>query len=68
MEDGRQGFVVPLRDEAAIVDRLAQLAEDRSLLAGMEPAGVGARTRVHGPAVCESFVANLAFRDGKRIV
>ena len=35
IEDGRQGFVVPLRDEAAIVDRLLQLNDDRSLLARM---------------------------------
>jgi glycosyltransferase involved in cell wall biosynthesis len=33
IEDGRQGFVVPLRDETAIVDRLCQLGEDRLLLA-----------------------------------
>jgi len=33
IEDGRQGFVVPLRDEAAIAERLLQLSEDRSLLA-----------------------------------
>jgi glycosyltransferase involved in cell wall biosynthesis len=35
IEDGRQGFVVPLRDEAAIVDRLLQLNDDRSFLARM---------------------------------
>jgi len=33
--DGRDGFVVPIRDSDAVADRLARLAADRALLAEM---------------------------------
>lgn len=38
MEDGRDGFIVPIRSVDAIAARLTQLAEDRELLAQMSEA------------------------------
>jgi glycosyltransferase involved in cell wall biosynthesis len=44
VRDGLDGFVVPLRDVGAIVERLALLAADRRLLRQMS-AEAGARAR-----------------------
>jgi glycosyltransferase involved in cell wall biosynthesis len=40
MVDGREGFIVPIRDPDAIAERLARLAEDRDLLAAMSEAAL----------------------------
>lgn len=38
IRDGVEGFIVPIRDSAAIAQRLAELASDRDRLAGMRQA------------------------------
>jgi len=38
LEDGRDGFIVPIRSADAIADRLTRLSEDRDLLARMSEA------------------------------
>lgn len=40
MTDGRDGFIVPIRDPEAIANRLTRLAEDRDLLAAMSHAAL----------------------------
>jgi glycosyltransferase involved in cell wall biosynthesis len=35
VRDGLEGFIVPIRDSAAIAQRLTELATDRDRLAGM---------------------------------
>jgi len=40
VSDGREGFIVPLRDAEAIADRLLRLAVDRTLLESMSAAAV----------------------------
>ena len=45
LTDGRDGFVVPIRDPDAIADRLARLAEDSDLLAAMSQAALDTARR-----------------------
>lgn len=45
MTDGRDGFIVPIRSPETIADRLARLAEDRDLLAGMSQAALATAHR-----------------------
>ncbi|OYW77076.1 MAG: hypothetical protein B7Z37_06035 [Verrucomicrobia bacterium 12-59-8] len=40
IKDGREGFLVPIRDAAAILDRLRQLAGDGGLLQAMQQAAL----------------------------
>ena len=45
--DGEEGYIVPVRDTAALTDRLQRLAEDPTLQQGMRAAGIG-RVRTLG--------------------
>lgn len=54
--DGKNGWVVPMRDTAAVRDRMAQLLEDAALRASF---GVAARANVNESWTVEAMVAQI---------
>jgi glycosyltransferase involved in cell wall biosynthesis len=61
VRDGVEGFVVPIRDSAAIADRLAQLADDPALRARMA-AAARARAEAHDFAAYRTAFSGLIER------
>ncbi|MGJ8651212.1 MAG: glycosyltransferase family 4 protein [Opitutaceae bacterium] len=45
IEDGKEGFIVPIRDAVAIASKLECLAKDRDLLAGMQASALETASR-----------------------
>lgn len=62
LNDGRDGFIVPIRDSAALVDRVARLARDRCLLRDMSVAALATARR----ATWDAYRARLAALVGER--
>lgn len=61
VRDGVEGFVVPIRDSAAIADRLARLADDRALRERMA-ASARARAEAHDFAAYRAAFSGLIER------
>ena len=64
MVDGREGFIVPIRDPDAIADRLTRLAEDRDLLAAMSQAALETARRNSWQGYEERIVQIVAGATG----
>jgi glycosyltransferase involved in cell wall biosynthesis len=63
LTDGVDGFIVPIRDSAALVERVARLARDRALLGAMSQAALATARR----ATWEAYRARLATLVGERL-
>ena len=61
LSDGIDGFIVPIRDSEALVDRVARLARDRSLLRDMSEAALATARR----ATWDIYRARLAALVGE---
>jgi alpha-maltose-1-phosphate synthase len=64
MVNGREGFIVPIRDPDAIADRLTRLAEDRDLLAAMSQAALETARRNSWQGYEERIVQIVAGATG----
>ena len=62
VEDGGNGFIVPIRDSDAIVDRVVQLAGDRDRLATMSVAALRKAEQMSWPAQGNLFIDVLRRR------
>src|SRR5688572_18560474 len=64
VEDGRTGFIVPIRSPQALADRIAWLAEHRAELAAMRREALRAAAATqwshYGERVCDAVLAACA--------
>src|SRR5262249_43050854 len=65
IEDGINGFIVPIRDAAAIAERVSRLAEDRARLSEMSRAALQRAEQMSWAVRANTFIAAMRGRLGR---
>jgi glycosyltransferase involved in cell wall biosynthesis len=64
IKDGKDGFIVPIRDSQAIVDRVVKLAHDRERLSAMSLAAVRRAIALSWSKYEDTLSNTIKFRMG----